>query len=113
MTRGEMRFLLPHERLLAGWFLASQRKRRTAAVVAMERKYGPRGMIWIDAGLANLLFGLFPAVAAWIPILGHPTRTSRIALYLLAAGFLFLVLGLLRALQASHAGRKFRRAGQD
>jgi hypothetical protein len=37
-----MRFLLPHERWLVGWMLASQRKRRTAAVVGMEEKYGPR-----------------------------------------------------------------------
>lgn len=54
MARGAMRFLLPHERWLVGPILGSQRKRRTTAVVAMERKYGPDGMIWLDASLANV-----------------------------------------------------------
>jgi hypothetical protein len=58
MTRGAMRFLLPHERWLVGWILASQRRRRTAAVVAMEQHYGPDGMIWLDASLANVPFGV-------------------------------------------------------
>jgi hypothetical protein len=42
-----------HERWLAGLILGNQRKRRTAAVVAQERKYGPDGMIWLDASGAN------------------------------------------------------------
>jgi hypothetical protein len=103
-----MRFLLPHERWLVGWILGSQRTHRTAAVVAMEQKYGPQGMIWMDASLANVPFVVILAVASLIPIFADPTRTSRIALYLFAAGFLFLVLNVVRLLQAFSAGRKFR-----
>lgn len=104
-----MRFLLPHERWLVGWMLASQRKRRTAAVVGMEEKYGPQGMIWMDAYFANLLYVPIPAAAGFASIFSDPTKTSRIAQYMLAAVCLFLVLSLLRVLQASHAGRKYRR----
>ena len=108
MTQGAMRFLLPHERWLVPWILGSQRKRRTTAVVAMEQKYGPQGMIWMDASLANLPFVVIPAVASLIPVFADPEETSRIALYLLAAGFVFLALNLVRILQAVSAGRKFR-----
>jgi hypothetical protein len=103
-----MRFLLPHERWLVGWILGSQRTHRTAAVVAMEQKYGPQGMIWMDSSLANLPFVVILAVASFIPIFADQTRTSRITLYLLAAGFLFLVLNVVRLLQAFSACRKFR-----
>jgi hypothetical protein len=109
MPRGPMRFLLPHERWLVGWILGSQRKRRTAAVVALERKYGPEGMIWLDASLANVPFGVILAVAVFVIVFAHPTRTSSIAGYLLAAVALFWVLYMVRVLQASRAGRKFRR----
>jgi hypothetical protein len=109
MTRGAMRFLLPHERWLVGWILASQRRRRTAAVVAMEQHYGPDGMIWLDASLANVPFGVILALAGFVIIFAHPTRTSRITEYLLMAVFLLLVLYFVRILQASRAGRKFRR----
>jgi hypothetical protein len=109
MTRGAMRFLLPHERWLVGWILGSQRKRRTAAVVAMEKHYGPDGMIWADASVANAPFGTILAVVGFVIIFAHPTRTSRIAGYLLAAVAVFWVLSIVRLLQASRAGRKFRR----
>jgi ABC-type branched-subunit amino acid transport system permease subunit len=74
----------------------------------MEQKYGPQGTIWMDASLANLPFVVIPAVASLIPALADQARTSRIALYLLAAAFLFLVLNFVRLLQASNSGRKFR-----
>lgn len=89
--------------------LASQRKHRTDAVVGLEQKYGPQGMIWMDAYFANLLFLLIPAAAAFASIFSEPTRTSPIAQYMVAAVSLFLVLSLLSFLQASHAGRKYRR----
>jgi len=107
-----MRFLLPHERWVVGWMLAKQRTRKNAAVVDMEQKYGPRGMVWMDAYFANLLFVPIPAVASVIPVMADQTRTSRIALYLLAVALLFLTLGVVRVLQASHAGRRFRRERQ-
>ena len=109
MTRGAMRFLLPHERWLVGWILGSQRRHRTAAVVAMEAHYGPDGMIWLDASLANAPFGVILAVVGFVIVFAHPTRTSRIAGYLLAAVAVFWVLNLVRLFQASRAGRKFRR----
>jgi hypothetical protein len=109
MTRGPMRFLLPHERWLVGWILGSQRKRRTAAVVAMERKYGPDGMIWLDASLANVPFGVILAMVGFVIVFAHPTRTSSITGYLLAAVAAFWVLYIVRLLQATRAGRKFRR----
>jgi MFS superfamily sulfate permease-like transporter len=103
-----MRLLLPHERWLVPWILRSQRTHRTAAVVAMEQRYGPDGMIWADASLANGPFVLVLGAAVFVIVFAHPTRTSRIAGYLLAAVFLFLVLSWVRLLQASRAGRKFR-----
>ena len=109
MTRGPMRFLLPHERWLVGWILGSQRKRRTAAVVAMERKYGPDGMIWLDASAANAPFGVILAVVVFVIVFAHPTRTSKIGGYLLAAAAVFWALNIVRLLQATRAGRKFRR----
>ena len=109
MTRGAMRFLLPHERWLVGWLLGSQRKRRTAAVVATEKHYGPETMIWMDASLANVPFGVILALAGFVTVFANPHKTRRITLYLLAAVFVFVVLSLIRLLQASRAGRKFRR----
>jgi hypothetical protein len=109
MTRGATRFLLPHERWLVGWMLRIQRTHRTTAVVALEQKYGPDGMIWMDASLANGLLVLMLSVAVFVIVVAHPTRTSRIGLYLLAATFLFLILCWVRILQASRAGRKLRR----
>lgn len=113
MTHRPMRFLLPHERLLVQWFLESQRKRRTAAVVAMEKRYGPDGMIWLDASLANALSGVVIALPVFVIVMAHPTRTSKIGLYLLAATAVCLVLCWVRLLQGSRAGRKFRRAAID
>jgi hypothetical protein len=104
-----MRLLLPHERWLVGRILGSQRKRRTAAVVAMEQRYGPDGMIWLDASLANAQYVAALGVAVFVIVFAHPTRTSRIAGYLLAAAAVFLVLNIVRLIQASRAGRKFRR----
>jgi hypothetical protein len=103
------RFLLPHERWLVGWFLESQRTHRTAVVVAMEQKYGPRGIVWMDAYFVNLLFVVPFGLAGFISVFATPTYTSQITLYLFAAVLLFLILSFLRVLQASHAGRKFRR----
>jgi hypothetical protein len=107
--RGAMPFLLPHERWLVAWVLRMQRTHRTSAVVALEQKYGPRGMIWADASLANALCGTVLAVGVFVIVFAHPTRTSRIGLYLLAATFLLVVLCWVRILQAGRAGRKFRR----
>jgi len=109
MARGTTPFLLPHERWLAGWILRSQRTHRTAAVVATEQKYGPQGVIWLDASLANVPFGFIPAVASLVPVLADQTGTSRIALYLLAVSSLFMVLAAVRFLQALGASREFRR----
>lgn len=111
MTRGAVRFLLPHERWLAGWLLKRQRTHRTEAVVALEQKYGTQGMIWLDASLANAQFVLILGVVCFIIIFAHPTRTSKIGLYLFAALLLFLALNIVRFCQASRAGRRFRRHG--
>jgi ABC-type branched-subunit amino acid transport system permease subunit len=78
-------------------------------VVGMEQKYGPQGMVWMDAYLANILSGAIPVLASFILVIADPGQTSRITLYLLAVVFLFLVLGVIRFLQASRAGRRFRR----
>jgi hypothetical protein len=112
VTRGPMRFLLPHERWLVPRILGSQRKRRTAAVVAMERKYGPDGMIWLDASAANAPFGIILAVVVFVIVFAHSTRTSKIGGYVLAIAALFWVLCMVRLLQGSRAGRKFRREHQ-
>ena len=112
MTRGPTRFLLPHERWLVPRILGSQRKRRTVAVVAMERKYGPKGMIWLDASLANAPFGIILAIFGFVTVFANSTRTSRITEYLLAAVAVFWVLYIVRVIQASRAGRKFRREHQ-
>jgi ABC-type branched-subunit amino acid transport system permease subunit len=112
MAGGARRFLLPHERWLAGWLLDSQRRRKTAPVVRTELKYGPTGMMWLDASLANLPFGMIFALAAFIPIMVSATKTSRLGLYLIAIACLFLVLSGIRLLQASRAGRKFRATHQ-
>jgi hypothetical protein len=112
MTRGAMRFLLPHERWLVGWILKRQRTHRTAAVVRLEQNYGPDGMIWMDASMANIQFVAILGVAIFVIVFGHPTRTSHIALYLLAAGILFLILSVVRLSQFFRAGRKVRREHQ-
>jgi ABC-type branched-subunit amino acid transport system permease subunit len=111
MTRPAMRFLLPHERWLVSWFTGRQRTHRTAPIVAMEQKYGPQGMVWMNASMANTPFFVIPTAASLIPTFADRTRTSPIALYPFAAGFLFLVLIVVRMLQASRAGRVFRRDG--
>jgi len=111
MTRGPVRFLLPHERLIVSWLLKRQRTHKTSAVVAMEQKYGPRGMIWLDASLANAQYVAVLGVAVFVIVFAHPTRTSLIAGYLLGAAFLLVVLNLIRLVQASRAGRKFRHEG--
>jgi hypothetical protein len=108
MTGGARRFLLPHERWLVGWALGSQRRRKTAEVVRLEEKYGPTGMVWLDAYLVNVGLGVIAAVVAWIPIMVSGTKTSRLALYLLGATCLFGALGAIRLVQASRAGRQFR-----
>jgi hypothetical protein len=109
MTRGQTRFLLPHERWLVPRIRGSQQKRRTAAVMALEKRYGPDGMIWLDASLANVPFGTILAIVGFVTVFATPIRTSRITEYLLVAVAVFWVLYIVRFLQASRAGRKFRR----
>lgn len=75
----------------------------------MERKYGPDGMIWLDASVANAPFGIILAMAVFVVVFAHPTRTSGIGGYLLAAAAVFWLLCMVRLFQASRAGRKFRR----
>jgi hypothetical protein len=111
MTRGPKRFLLPHERWLAGWILGSQQKRRTTAVAAMEKRYGPDGMVWLDASLANGLFLVIFAVAVFVAVFAHPRSTSSIAGYLMVVAAVFWALNIVRLIQAARAGRKFRREG--
>jgi hypothetical protein len=111
MTRGPRRFLLPHERWLVGWLLGRQQKRRTTAIVSMEKRYGPDGMVWLDASLANGLFIIIFAVAGFVAVFAHPTSTSRIAGYLLVVVAAFWALNIVRFIQAARAGRKFRREG--
>jgi hypothetical protein len=84
-------FLLPHERWL------------------VPRIRGPDGMIWLDASLANVPFAIICAVAVFVIVFAHPTRTSKIGGYLLLAVAVFWVLYIIRRLQAGRAGRKFRR----
>ncbi len=79
----------------------------------MEQRYGQVGMIWLNASLANDLLVVIPSVAGFVTVFADPTRTSRISLYLLAAAFLFVALSVVRGLQASSAGQKFRRADVD
>jgi hypothetical protein len=105
-----MRFLLPHERWLAGWMLRNQGTRtpRNSAVLDLEQKYGPRGIVWMDAYFANLQFvGVF-GLAGLVSVFVTPTYTSQVSLYLLAATLLFLALGAIRLIQAVRTGRKFR-----
>jgi hypothetical protein len=103
-----MRFLLPHERWLVPRVLRSQKKRRTAAVVAMEKRYGPDGMIWLDASLADALLCAALSIVGFIIVFAHPTRTSVIGGYCLLAAALSLVLDFVRLIQARRAGRRFR-----
>jgi hypothetical protein len=107
-----MRFLLPHERWVVGWMLKRQRTHRTSAVVTMEQNYGPDGMIWMDASLANAQYVGVLGVAVFVIVFAHPTRTSAIAGYLLVVVFLLLVLCIVRLLQSFRAGRRFRREHQ-
>jgi hypothetical protein len=109
MTRGAQRFLLPHERWLVGWMRGSQRAHRTAVVVALEQKYGPRGIVWMDAFFANLQYVAIFGLAGLISIASTPADTSRISLYLFVVVLLFLILSFVRLLQAVRTGRKFRR----
>jgi hypothetical protein len=55
-------FQLPHERWLVPRIPGSQQKRRTTAVVAMEKRYGPDGMVWPDASLTSVPFGIILAI---------------------------------------------------
>jgi hypothetical protein len=109
MTRGPTRFLLPHERWLVPRILGSQQKRRTTAVVGMEKKYGPDGMVWLDASLANAPFSIITTLVVVVIVFAHPTRTSKIGLYLLVVAAVFWALNIVRLLQAARAGRRFRR----
>jgi len=111
MTRGPTRFLLPHERWLVPRIRGSQQKRRTTQIVTMEQHYGPDGMIWLDASLANAPFAIALTIVGFVIVFAHPTKTSAIAGYLLAAAAVFLVVNLVRLSQAVRAGRKFRREG--
>jgi uncharacterized membrane protein YfcA len=109
MTHGPTRFLLPHERFLVPRIRGSQQKRRTAAVVAMEERYGPDGMIWLDASMANVPFGIILAIVGFYTVFAHSASTSKITEYLLVAVAVFWVLYIVRVIQAARAGRRFRR----
>jgi hypothetical protein len=75
----------------------------------MEQKFGPQGMVWYNASMANMPFFVIPTAASLIPTFADRTRASSIGLYLYAAGFLFLILLIVRMLQAFRAVRMFRR----
>lgn len=103
-------WLLPPERWFASAVLERQRTRRTPTILRLEQNYGPEGIALVAAGVLLWLLGV---AIAWVGVVlllvsGGNGLPFRLGNYLLFAAMVIAVPAIVRAVQASHAGRRFR-----
>ena len=102
--------LSPIERWSAALILERQRTHRTPAILRIEQNYGPEGITLIAAGLSSVLPGQLIGCIGIVLLLVSGDRGSLplIGYSLMGLGVLLVVLGSMRYIQGSKAGRRFR-----
>lgn len=102
--------LLPHERWFASAALRRQQTHRTATILRIEHNYGPVGTALMPAALADNFLGAALAVVGIVFLVISGVRGTLLAVAYgwLCAGWLVLIVGMVRAVQGILAGRKFR-----
>jgi len=100
--------LLPHERWSASFVLERQRTHRTSAILRIEQNYGPEGIALWAAGMITVFPGMllgFLGFACLVASGGHPWQLVN---WLYGIGVTLILLGEIRFIQGSKAGRTFR-----
>jgi hypothetical protein len=103
-------WLLPPERWFASAALERQRTHRTPTILRLEQNYGPEGIALLAAGVLLWLLGVAIAMVGVVVLFvsGGDGLTFRLGNYLLFAAMVVGVPAIVRAIQASYAGRRFR-----
>jgi hypothetical protein len=103
------RFLLPHERAFASWFVRF-RSNPKFTTTKYNRNYGPEGLALMGAAAATWLPGLIIGWAGLamivVSIIYRPF--DQVVAILLGTGAALIALSLIRVAQASLAGRNYR-----
>jgi len=78
--------------------------------LAFQQNYGPKGEVFLQAVMADALFGVILIVGGiFLDILsgdkGIPAKTGN---WLTAVGILLALIGMVRAIQSARAGKAFR-----
>jgi hypothetical protein len=110
--------LLPHERWLARWGARGRARSRAlrgdpppgGSRWAIEQNYGPVGDIlgpaYVGDLCGGLLVGLLGAILLGVSLAQGTLGTAGGCIFLL--GIVLVLLGIVRAVQLSHAGKAFR-----
>jgi hypothetical protein len=103
------RWLLPQERWFDRFLTHHEANPPLPQQARFQQNYGPDGIVFFAAAgvdiLAGAAMGISGALLASITLHGMP---AAIGYWLAAAGILSAVLGIIRGLQGSRAGRAFR-----
>ena len=102
--------LLPHERWFASLTLESQRTHRTPYVLRMEQNYGPLGISLWAAAMSTVLPAALMVVSgiAFMLASGGGGTLLTLGYWLDGFGVILVLLGSIRTVQGSRAGRAFR-----
>lgn len=102
--------LLPHERWFAAYILERQRTHRTPAILLMEQNYGPLGVSLWAAAMSTVLPAALMVVSgiAFMLTSGGGGTLLTLGYWLDGFGVILVLLGLIRTVQGSRAGRAFR-----
>jgi hypothetical protein len=108
-------YLMPYERWFAARALAQQSADRSERVAKARLRYGPAGMRFYAATLANTALGIsvtsLTFVVLIVSLAWHPL--ARAAVWVLVAGAAFFAVALSRGVQSEWLGREHRRSGNQ
>jgi hypothetical protein len=103
--------LLPPERWVATWILARQRADPTPYVLRLQQNYGPEGNVLVLVGLTGVFLGnMLGLVGVVLFVASNEGGVVGLIgkLMLLAGSLLGLWCGVIRGIQGSREGRRFR-----
>jgi hypothetical protein len=93
---------LPHKRLFVNWVLKPRGPKKLGAI-RMEQDYGPDGIRLVLAMLPGFVGGVVALLGLGVMFAAYAAGQG-----ILWFGLAIQLIGLIRAIQASVAGRRFR-----
>jgi hypothetical protein len=112
MTEAKGPLLLPHERWFANAGFLNKEAPEGSPKWRTLQQLGPKGVALLMAFFADFVLGWLLVIVTFILDFasGGKGTLRHITLYVLLAGILIIIFSVIRRVQSSSAGRKFRSA---